>query len=109
MNSDPLSFSSLRTDQEQSEGNVPRRHRAPEPPPAVTKWDGPSEGGRQRQPHGPSQAHVRGSPQLPRDPGHAAPRHRQEEGGLPGAPEAEVSPPRVGHHGSPGEAARAGR
>lgn len=99
----------LRTNQKQPEGNLPRGRRARKPQTGLPKWDGPFKRGRQRQPHCPSEAHVRGSPRLPRDPGYAAVRHGQEEGGLPGASEAEIPPSCLSDHGPPGKAARAGQ
>lgn len=109
---DPLPLCPLcpaRTIQEQPEGNLPRGRRARKPQTGLTKWDGPFKRGRQRQSHCPAKAHVRGSPRLPRDPRYAAVRHGQEEGGLPGAFEAEIPPSCLSNHGSPGEAARAGQ
>lgn len=108
----PLRVSPLfpfRANQEQPEGNLPRGLRAHKPKTGLPKWDAPFERGRQRQPHCPPKAHVRGSPGLPRDPGDAAVRYGQEEGGLPGASEAEIPSSCLGHHGSPGTAAGAGQ
>lgn len=109
---DPLSLCHLchlRTKQEQPEGNLARGRRAREPQAGLPKWDAPYERRRQRQPDCPSEAHVRGSPQLPRDPGYAAIRHGQEEGGLPGASEAEIPSSCLSDHGPPGKTAGAGQ
>ena len=109
---DPLSprlLSPLRAKQEQPESNLSGRRRARKPQTGLPKWDALFERRRQRQPYGPKKAHVRGSPQLPRDPGYAAVRHGQEEGGLPGASEAEIPPSCISDHGPPGKAAGAGQ
>lgn len=102
-------LSSLRTKQKQPEVNLSGGRRARKPQTGLPKWDAPFERRRQRQPNGPSKAHIRGSPQLPRDPGYAAVRHGQEEGGLPGASEAEIPPSCLCDYGSPGKAAGAGQ
>lgn len=105
----PCPLCPLRTNQEQPESDLPRGRWARKPQTGLTKWDGPLKRGRQRQPHRPSEAHVRGSPRLPRDPGYAAVGHGQEEGSLPGTFEAEIPPSCISNHGSPGEAAGAGQ
>lgn len=105
----PCPLCPLRTNQKQPEGNLPRGRRARRPQTGVPKWDGRSERGRQRQPHCPSKAHFRGSARFPRDLGYAAVRYGQEEGGLPGASEAEIPPSCLSDHGPPGEAAGAGQ
>lgn len=99
----------LRTKQKQPEGNLCGGRGAREPQTGFPKWDAPFQRGPQRQSDCPSEAHVRGRPQLPRDPGYAAVRHGQEEGGLPGASEAEVPPSCLSDHGPPGAAAGAGQ
>lgn len=99
----------LRANQKQPEGNLSRGRGARKSQTGLPKWDGRFERRQQRQPNCPSKAHVRGSPQFPRDPGYAAARHGQEEGGLPGASEAEIPPPRLSDHGPPGKAAGAGQ
>lgn len=106
---DPLPLCPLRTKQEQPEGNLLGGRPARKPQTGLPKWDGPFQRGRQRQPHCPSEAHIRGSPRLSRDPGDAAAGHGQEEGGLPGASEAEIPPSCLSDHGPPGKAARAGQ
>ena len=100
---------SLRAKQEQPEGHLTGGCRARGPPTGLAERGAATERRRQRQQNCPPQAHVRGSPRLQRDPRHAAARHGQEEGGVPGASEAEVPPSRLSDHGPPGEAAGAGQ